>query len=279
MLEPGIYVLATPIGCLQDITLRAIEVLKTVDLVLCEDTRVTKKLLQHLGISAKTQSLHKFNEAHSITTILAQITNGARIALVSDAGTPAIHDPGAKLVAAAHAALVHVAVVPGPSSVTAALSVAGCYADTFWFQGFLPSKTSALTAALHQIDQTQTTVVCFESTHRIQQTLALIHTEVAPQRTLVLAKELTKIHESVRAVQVLEIPSILTEPATYFKGEWVLVFKPYSISQSGISQQAKTMLEHLVPVCGVSQAVKVTKAITGASKKELYDFAIATSAD
>ncbi len=277
MMEAGLYVVATPIGRLKDITLTALEILAAVDLILCEDTRVTSRILKHYQIDTKCMPLHKFNEANSVSALLKKIELGQKLALVSDAGTPAIHDPGNRLVAAVQANKLYLAVVPGPSAVTAALSVAGCPADQFTFKGFLPNKKQGLEAMLTLINQSPETVVCFESTHRIKHTIAAIQKKMAPDRVIVLCKELTKIYETIIAVSVAELPEVLVRSDCFFKGEWVLVFKPHKVMVSGPTAQAKQLLQHLIPACGVSQAVKITKDITGESKKELYDYAIKES--
>lgn len=274
MLSPGLYVVATPIGRLQDITLKALEILRSVDIILCEDTRVTNKLLQEYQIKKPCMSLHKFNEAALIETLLEKIAAGQSLALVSDAGTPAIHDPGARLVQSAHKHNVLVSAIPGPSSVTAALSIAGCLADKFTFHGFISGKAKALSDELQEINSMQHTVICFESTHRIKNTLSAIFSVIAKEREIVLCKELTKLHESAITVCCADLPEIMSKPETFFKGEWIIIFKPCKRERSQLSDQAKKLLTHLVPLCGASQAVRITRDITGESKKYLYDYAI-----
>lgn len=279
MLNPGLYVVATPIGRLRDITLKAIEVLKAVDVILCEDTRTTQKLLKEYQISKQCLALHKFNEATLATTMLEKIQQGQSLALVSDAGTPAIHDPGARIVQAAQQQQIAVFAIPGPSSVTAALSVAGCIADQFLFHGFISGKSQSLITEMQAINNIENTVVCFESPHRIKQTLETIHAEIEGERELVICKELTKMHEAAICSKCSDIPELLQKPASFFKGEWVLVFKPFKLKKSQLSAQAVTIMQHLLPVCGVSQAVKITKEITGESKKYLYEYAIQTRSE
>jgi len=278
MLEPGLYVVATPIGRLSDITLTAIEVLKTVDLILCEDTRIVARLLQHYQIAAKCLPLHKFNEANSCNKVIDKLVAGAKIALVSDAGTPAIHDPGARLVQLAHEHAIAVKAIPGPSAVIAALSVAGSVADDFYFQGFLPTKTAMLCNTMSSINQNPGAVICFESTHRIKKTLDTIAQVIEKERSIVLCKELTKVYETTKVIKVSEIPELLQMPDVFFKGEWVLVFKPYQMKSLMITAQEQKLLEQLLPVCGVKQAVAITKSTFNGQKKYLYEYAVQASA-
>lgn len=272
-MNPGLYIVATPIGRMQDITLTAITTLKNIDYILCEDTRVTRKLLKSFDIDKQCFSLHKFNEVSAIESLLQNVNSGQAVALVSDAGTPAIHDPGYRLVAAMQQNSLPVYVIPGPSAVIAALSVAGCPADSFEFVGFLPSKANERQKRIQLINQTENTVVCFESPHRITNSLTAISEIMAPERELVCCRELTKMHETIKPIKVSELKTWLaTKPV--LKGEWVLVFKPYKVIKIVPSEQARNIIDLLVPAVGVSAAVKIAKEITSESKKELYNYAV-----
>ena len=271
MLDLGLYIVATPIGRMQDITLNALDILAAVDFVLCEDTRVTAKLLQHFNINTKTVAFHKFNEVKSISSVLEKIKNGAAVALVSDAGTPAIHDPGFKLVQEAQKNNIPIKAIPGASSLTAALSIAGCDADQFVFSGFLPSKKNELKTKLMQIKELTQTVVCFESTHRLKNTLNAMLEFIPGARSIVLCKELTKIHEQTFCLTIKDIPKLID--SINIKGEWVIIFKPYTHDLSELSNYATKMLELLIPVCGINNSVKITKEMTGESRSLLYEYA------
>ena len=221
-----LYVVATPIGNLEDVTLRALRMLGEANLILCEDTRVTKKLLARHGIRTPLERFDAVVEGEKTERVLALLGEGKRLALVSDAGTPAVSDPGARLAHAARAAGYAVLAVPGPSSVTAALSVAGVPADSFTFLGFPPHKKGRKTF-FERLTQERGTVVFFESTHRILKALASL-AEVAPEREVVLASELSKLHEEVLTGTAIELLAMLEEHPEKQKGEFVIVLAPES---------------------------------------------------
>lgn len=192
---PGtLYLVATPIGNLEDITLRALRILREVDVIACEDTRQTRKLLEHYGIPKATISYHEHNEAQRADELVSKLREGARIALVSDAGTPLISDPGYRLVARAIAEGIPVEPIPGPSALLAALSASGLPTDSFRFAGFPPARPSARRKFLAGLKDEQATVILYEAPHRILETLADIE-EVLGPRPVVVARELTKIHQ------------------------------------------------------------------------------------
>jgi 16S rRNA (cytidine1402-2'-O)-methyltransferase len=194
---PGIlYVVATPIGNLEDVTLRALRTLREVDLIAAEDTRRTTKLLQHYSISTPTTSLHQHNERRRTPAIVAQLQAGQSVALVTDAGTPVVSDPGADLVAAAHQAGIKVEPIPGASALMAALSASGFLADQFVFAGFPPPRANARKRWLAEVLSDTRTTILYEAPHRIRQTLADM-LEVAGDRTIALGRELTKMHEEL----------------------------------------------------------------------------------
>lgn len=219
---PGIlYVVATPIGNLEDVTLRALRILREVSLVAAEDTRRTSKLLQHYSISTPTTSLHEHNEHVKTPRLVAQLKSGQSVAVVSDAGTPAISDPGARLVAAAHAAGIPVLPIPGASAVTAAVSAAGLEDGRFIFGGFPPDRSKARKEWFEWLWAQSVPVVFFEAPHRIERTLATLG-EVAPTRRLAIGRELTKAHEEYGIRPILDW--VRTPPNR--KGELVLVLFP-----------------------------------------------------
>ncbi|MBM4257457.1 MAG: 16S rRNA (cytidine(1402)-2'-O)-methyltransferase [Deltaproteobacteria bacterium] len=208
MTRGTLYVVATPIGNLEDITLRALRVLKEVDLIAAEDTRHTRKLLTHYGISTPLTSYYDQVEAEKAPVLVEQLQMGKRIALVSDAGTPAISDPGFRLVKGAWEAGVPVVPVPGASTLTALLSVGGLPTDTFIFEGFLPAKPGQRQKALERLKHEERTLVFFESPHRLFETLSDIE-KIFGDRDIVIGRELTKMYEEVRRGPVSEVRQML----------------------------------------------------------------------
>src|SRR5437762_6797201 len=194
-LAPGLYLVATPIGNLEDITLRAIRVLKQCDLIACEDTRQTKKLLNHYEIEKPTLSYHEHNEASRAAELVEKLAAGMRIAVVSDAGMPGISDPGFRLVSLAIERGISVVPIPGPSAFVSALVASGLPIESFSFRGFLPPKSGARRRELEEIRQSKQTEMFYEAPHRIRETLEDIVTTLGPGRRVAVARELTKIHE------------------------------------------------------------------------------------
>lgn len=230
---PGIlYVVATPIGNLEDVTLRALRVLREVSLIAAEDTRRTAKLLQHYSISTPTTSLHEHNEHVRTRDLIDRLRGGASIALVSDAGTPVISDPGSRLVAEAREAGIPVQPVPGASAVTAVMSVVGMKEDGFTFAGFAPSRSLHRKQWLKDVGEESRPVVFYEAPHRIRTLLADVH-EVLGERTLAIGRELTKIHEELA---VRPISQWLAAPPPD-RGEFVLVLLPSAPEAGGATQR------------------------------------------
>jgi 16S rRNA (cytidine1402-2'-O)-methyltransferase len=224
-LAPGLYLVATPIGNLDDITLRALRVLKQADLIACEDTRQTQKLLNHFGIEKPTVSYHEHNEASRAAELVEKLTQGARIAMVSDAGTPGISDPGFRLIALAIERGLTVVPVPGAAALVTALVASGLPIDSFNFRGFLPSKTGARRRELENIRRSSQTEIFYEAPHRIREALEDVVAVLGPQRRVVVARELTKVHEEFlrgSAAEVLAIANARGE----LKGEIVLLIGP-----------------------------------------------------
>ena len=278
--EGALYVVATPIGNLQDLSRRALDVLDSVDLILAEDTRHSAKLLAHYGIGTACRSFHEHNEAHQVARVVERIAAGERVALISDAGTPLISDPGFRLVAALREAGQAVIPIPGASAVISALSVAGLPTDRFCFEGFLPPKASARRRYLQALSSEQRTVVFYESPRRVKQTLVDLHAEFGPDRRAVLARELTKIHESVVSGTLAELQRWLEEHEEQCRGEFVIVVSgaaPAREDDDTASVSSRELLRLLVEELPVKRAVAVAAQITGGKRNALYQQAIALS--
>jgi 16S rRNA (cytidine1402-2'-O)-methyltransferase len=274
---PGaLYVVATPIGNLADITLRAVHVLALVDAVACEDTRHSAPLLRQLGIEGKALvSLHQHNEREAADGVLARLARGERVAYISDAGTPAVSDPGAALVAAVHAAGYRVLPVPGASSAIAALSVAGdATAAAFTFIGFLPAKSGEREAALKQLAADRRTLILFEAPHRID-SLASALAEACGARALTVCRELTKQFETVHSLTADQLPAWLAADPNRRRGEFVLVLHALAGDASAASEEAHdATLRTLLAELPLKQAVALTATLTGAPRNALYERAL-----
>ena len=246
-LAPGLYLVATPIGNLEDITLRALRVLRSVDRIACEDTRQTRKLLDRYGIATPTISSHEHNEAERSRQLLAELKNGARIAVVSDAGTPGISDPGMILASAAIAEGVPVYPIPGASAVLPALVASGLSSDRFTFIGFLPPKAGARRTALEDLSRTTaapTTLILYEAPHRVAETLADIESIFGSDTRIVLARELTKIHEEFLRGSVHEVRAKLARRES-IRGEIVLLLDAEPVSSRSAVAGAGTIAARL----------------------------------
>lgn len=268
-----LYIVATPIGNLADITFRAVDVLNEVDVILAEDTRQTKKLVQHYAIDTPLRAFHEHNEVVKTAEVVAQLSSGQTFALVSDAGTPLISDPGYQLVSACQKAGIKVVPVPGASAVMAALSVSGLPTDQFKFIGFLPSKSGHRQKRLAEFVQEPATLVLFESTHRIMSCLEDIKSVLGADKQIVVAKELTKQHENVIAGTVAHCLSCLEEKAELQKGEFVvLVSKHVVVEQSDAA--LISLLQPLMKVLPLKQAAATAAEISGEKKNKLYQMAL-----
>ena len=269
--------MATPIGNLADLTLRAIHVLGLVDALACEDTRVSAGLLRHLGLDKPLIALHQHNEMQAGALVLQRLAMGQRVAYVSDAGTPAVSDPGAALVAMVAAAGHRVLPIPGASSALAALCVAGDVRSSgFEFVGFLPSRGAERAAALHRLGQATVAQVLFEAPHRIE-TLARELAALAPQRPLTLCRELTKQFESVATLSAEQLPHWLAADANRLRGEFVLVLhapQPSDAPSMGPSAAALDMLTVLLRELPLKQAVSLAAELSGAPRNALYQAAL-----
>lgn len=270
-----LYVVATPIGNLADISLRALHVLSKVDAVACEDTRHTQQLLRAYGLERPGSHLlavHQHNEAEAAQSVIARLSQGERVAYVSDAGTPAISDPGARLVAAVRQAGYRVLPLPGASSVTTALSASGMTGEHgFVFMGFLPSKAGERQMAVQALAQESRAVVLLEAPHRIEaMALAL---SVLGERRITVGRELTKQFEQIETVTAQALPAWLAEKPDRQRGEFVLVLHDAPVAAS--ASEGLRVLQALLPELPLKTAVKLAAEITGESKNELYDKALA----
>ena len=280
---PGtLYMVATPIGNLADLSLRALHVLALVDLVACEDTRVSGQLIRHLGLATPLLALHQHNEREAAQGVVARLAAGGRVAYISDAGTPALSDPGAALVAAAHAAGHRVVPIPGASSALAALSVAGdTIAQGFVFVGFLPPRASDRRATLDRVAADARAQVLFEAPHRIERLVDEL-AQAAPQRRATLCRELTKQFETVATMTCVALPAWISADANRLRGEFVLVLHasevPTAAPEGVIDAAAERMLTRLLQDLPLKQAVQVCADLSGAPRNALYTRALALRA-
>ena len=269
--ESTLYVVATPIGNLADISLRALHVLQLANVIACEDTRHSQGLLRQYGIEKTLLAVHEHNEAEAAVGVIARLQRGERVAYISDAGTPAVSDPGARLVAAVRAAGLTVMPLPGASSVTTALSAAGISGDSgFIFAGFLPSKAGERDQAVLQLQAEPRAVVILEAPHRIE---ALAHA-MAPLagRLLTVGRELTKQFEEIATVPASQFPAWLAGSTQRTRGEFVLVVHP--AAQALPQDDGRRVLLLLLDQLPLKTAVKLAADITGAPRNELYDMAL-----
>jgi len=270
-LVPGLYIVATPIGNLGDITLRALDVLRAADIIACEDTRVSGKLLAHFGIHARTTSYHDHNADDKRPELLDSLQAGKIIALISDAGTPLISDPGYKLVRDAVKSGIKVIPIPGVSSVTAALSVSGLPTDRFLFVGFLSAKAGARAKAIAELAAIPASLILFESVHRLPEALSAL-AEGLGAREAVIARELTKLHEELRRGTLIELAGHYAE-AGEPKGEVVIVIAPpEENAQNDLDPDA--LLREALAEFSVKDAAAHVAKITGLSRQELYSRAL-----
>lgn len=267
-----LYVVATPIGNLGDLSPRALRVLTEVGAVLAEDTRVTGSMLAHWGVQQKLMAVHDHNESEVCAGLVARLQRGESLALVSDAGTPLISDPGFSLVRAARAAGVPVRVVPGPSAAVAALSISGLPTHAFVFYGFLPPKSGARIKALQELVRESRTLVFYESSHRIAECLESLVQVFGRGRRACICRELTKLYEESYTGTLEEVSVFLSEDSNRVRGEFVLVVEGAE-PQPG-SDDVEKLLRILLAELPPSRAAKVAAEISGGSKKEIYALAV-----
>ena len=271
---PGLYLVATPIGNLGDITLRALETLAGVDIIACEDTRITRRLLERFSITATLKQYHEHNAEQARPKILEALAGGSSIALVSDAGTPLISDPGFKLVREVSAAGFPVIALPGPSSVLTALAVAALPTDRFFFEGFLPSKQHARRMRIAELARIDATLVMFESGARVQDSLQDL-ASIMGGREAAICRELTKLHEEVRRATLTELAAVADDLET--RGEFVLVIGPPAADAGMDDAALDNLLRAALANNSVKDAVAHAVEVSGRPRREVYARALELS--
>ncbi|MCP4302906.1 MAG: 16S rRNA (cytidine(1402)-2'-O)-methyltransferase [Gammaproteobacteria bacterium] len=264
-----LFIVATPIGNLEDLTPRARKTLAEVDLIAAEDTRHTGRLLSHIGVNTRLLALHDHNEEKAISGVIAALQSGQSVALVSDAGTPLLSDPGYRLVRAAHQSGIKVSPVPGVSAVTAALSVAGLPTDRFCFEGFLPAKKAARCKALESLASETRTLVFFESVHRIAEALDDMCDAFGDERPAFIGRELTKMYEQCTQQTLRSLRDNVGNESIVGKGEFVIVVAG-SDAVSESSLEVDRLLLELGKRLPANEAAKVSASVTGLKKNDLY---------
>ena len=280
---PGtLYVVATPLGNLRDLTFRAVDVLGGVDTIAAEDTRVTGVLLRHYGIATRPLSLHEHNESARAAQIVAQLGAGRSIALVSDAGTPAVSDPGARLVRAVRDAGFPVVPIPGANAAIAAISAAGLAAGEFLFLGFLPKAAKARRELLAAVARLPVALVVYEAPHRVRDTVAHLGAALAGERVLVVAREVTKKFESITRTTLAEAPAWFDADPNHERGEFVLLVDAPPEHQAVPGESAldlRRLLVALVAELPPARAARVAAAVTGLPRDAIYAQALALKSE
>ncbi len=275
-----LYVVATPIGNLGDMTLRALEILKSVDAIAAEDTRHSSGLLSHFGISKRLIAVHEHNEQQSAEKMVLALKNGDNIALVTDAGTPAVSDPGAVVVQAARNANIKVVPIPGASAVVAALSASGITQNGFYFHGFLPASGAARRKILEQLKAQTVTLVLYEAPHRIVECAEDIAKVLGENRQITFCRELTKTFETIYTCASSEASAWLQADVNQQRGEFVLLIEAAPIVEAEeISEEAQRVLKCLLAELPLKQAVALATEITNLKKNDLYEFALKLKQD
>lgn len=267
----SLYVVATPIGNLRDVTLRALDILRSVDVVLAEDTRVTATLLARYGIRVRARALHRHNEAREAAAAVAALGRGQSVALVSDAGTPGISDPGARVVRAARDAGHRVVPIPGPSALAAAVSAAGLFAERLAFVGFLPAQAKARRDLLATMATWPLALVLYEAPHRVAATLRELAAALDGERSITIARELTKAFETIATLPLREAGAWIEGDANRTRGEFVLVVDaPAASREEDVSSQALHVLDRLLDELPPARAARVAADLTGVARDALY---------
>lgn len=280
-IEAGaLYVVATPIGNLEDITQRALRVLRSVDVILAEDTRHSSRLLQHFGIDTPMMTLHEHNERRMIPRISARLARGESMALIADAGTPLISDPGYQLVRALRMEGIRIVPLPGPCALVCALSVSALPTDRFAFEGFLPAKQTARIRQLDRLSDETRTLVFFEAPHRIEATVRDMADVFGPQRQATIARELTKAFETVHSATLKELLSWLEQSPERRKGEFVVLVRGNDGSCLRVTScDEERTLKVLLDELPLRRAVSTAARLTGQKKNRLYARALALNKD
>lgn len=269
-----LYVVATPIGHLEDISPRAIQILREVDLIAAEDTRHAARLMDAYHITTALTACHEHNENHKIQEIIYKIKQGQSVALISDAGTPLISDPGFKLVRAAHEQNIRVIPVPGACAAIAALSAAGLPSDRFSFEGFLPAKAHARQQKLHALKTAPQTLIFYEAPHRILDCAQDMHDIFGPDRDVTLAREITKTFETIKKTKFLQLLEWVKNDPNQQKGEIVLVVAGAPDTGEQDQQKVDALLKRLLQDLAVKTAAQLAADLTGLKKNELYQRAL-----
>ncbi|GAB3419922.1 16S rRNA (cytidine(1402)-2'-O)-methyltransferase [Massilia agilis] len=269
-----LYVVATPIGNVTDITLRALHLLALADVVACEDTRKTGALLARFGMNKHMLAAHQHNEREVAAKLIARLVAGERVALVSDAGTPAVSDPGARIVDAVRAAGLRVVPLPGPSAAVTALSAAGLVNDRFYFVGFLPAKAKQREAELAELARVPATLVFYEAPHRIDECVQALAAAFEPTRQVVFARELTKLFEEIHRCPLGEAMAWIKSDANRERGEFVVLVEGAPQASDAAEADAERILQILLSECSVKQAASLAAQITGLKKNALYERAL-----
>ena len=271
----SLYLVSTPIGNINDITLRAIDTLKDVDIILTEDTRVTSKLLKHHSVIAKSslESFNEINEDKKAPKIISELRNGKNIALVSDAGTPLISDPGYKFIRYARDNNIRVEPVPGCCAFVAAITASGLPSDRFSFYGFLPRSSAKRVTELNTLNRNKETLIFYESVHRIQSSVDDMINVFGGTRHAVLCKEITKMHESFIGETLSDISHFLTENKEKIKGEFTIVIQGYSAGKV-VTEDIDEILRILMCDLSLKKAVEIAAKVTSVSKSKIYDQAL-----
>ncbi len=265
-----LYVVATPIGNLEDITARALRILGEVDLIAAEDSRQSRKLLDRYGISKPLLAHHQHNQSKSSAKLIEKLIGGKSIALICDAGTPLISDPGTILVRNAHQNGIRVVPVPGASALSSALSVCGLEFNTVHFEGFLPSRHRARIERLEELVNLESALIFFEAPHRIVQSLEDMVEVLGAGRKACLAREMTKLHEQVRVNKLEQLCALVRENPQQLKGEFVVITEPMARSTHEIDANVERTLSILIEELTPRKAVEVTAKVFGLSRNALY---------
>jgi len=272
-----LYIVATPIGHLDDMSKRALDVLNKVDLIAAEDTRHSRKLLSHFAISTPLISLHAHNETQRTQQLLSRLKEGEKIALISDAGTPLVSDPGRHLVQQAHKANITVSPIPGPCAAICALSAAGLPANEFVFVGFLPTRASQREARLNELKKESRTWVCYEAPHRIIKFIEALINALGPEHYVVIARELTKKFETIYGAPLKEIKARLEKYPVEQKGEFVVIVEGVPAKKAHryqVDPESLRILNILLETLPTKQAAALAAKITGIKKRTLYQQAL-----
>jgi 16S rRNA (cytidine1402-2'-O)-methyltransferase len=272
-------VVATPIGNVTDITLRALHLLTLADVVACEDTRKTGALLNRFGISKQMFAAHQHNEREAAERIIERLRAGERVALVSDAGTPAVSDPGARVVDAVRAAGLHVVPLPGASAAVTALSAGGLVNDRFYFVGFLPAKTKQRETELAELATVPATLVFYEAPHRIVDCVEALAAAFEPTRQVVFGRELTKLFEEIHRCEMKDALAWVKADANRERGEFVVLVEGAPAELDAADAEAERILQILLKECSVKQAASLAAQITGRKKNALYERALQIKGD